>query len=71
MEIKIVGSVTDDGQIEEIESIAKIFAYEQRMKNLHIPIQCQPITVFQHQHKNTSQKPKKLNPIKMCVHGLL
>ena len=30
--IKIVGAVTDENALEEIESIAKVFAYEQRMK---------------------------------------
>ena len=33
MEIKIVGAVTDENALEEIESIAKVFAYEQRMKD--------------------------------------
>jgi hypothetical protein len=32
-EIKIVGAVTDENGLEEIEDIAKIFAYEQRMKD--------------------------------------
>ena len=31
-DIKIVGAVTDENALEEIESIAKVFAYEQRMK---------------------------------------
>jgi hypothetical protein len=30
--VKIVGAVSDEGSLEEIESIAKVFAYEQRMK---------------------------------------
>jgi len=42
-EIKIVGAVTDENALEEIENIAKVFAYEQRMKdytsNLYIPKQ--------------------------------
>jgi hypothetical protein len=33
VEIKIVGAVTDENALEEIESIAKVFAYEQRMKD--------------------------------------
>ena len=33
MEIKIVGAVTDENALEEIENIAKVFAYEQRMKD--------------------------------------
>jgi hypothetical protein len=32
-EIKIVGAVTDENALEEIESIARVFAYEQRMKD--------------------------------------
>lgn len=33
VEIKIVGAVTDENALEEIEDIAKVFAYEQRMKD--------------------------------------
>ena len=40
-DIKIVGAVTDENALEEIESIMKVFAYEQRMKDytslIHIP----------------------------------
>jgi hypothetical protein len=32
-EIKIVGAVTDENALEEIEDIAKVFAYEQHMKD--------------------------------------
>jgi hypothetical protein len=32
LSVKIVGAVSDEGSLEEIESIAKVFAYEQRMK---------------------------------------
>jgi len=32
-EIKIVGAVSDESALEEIENIAKVFAYEQRMKD--------------------------------------
>lgn len=32
-EIKIVGAVTDENGLEEIEDIAKVFAYEQHMKD--------------------------------------
>ena len=38
MEIKIVGAVTDENALEEIESIAKVFAYEQRMKDYTAPL---------------------------------
>jgi hypothetical protein len=37
-EIKIVGAVTDENALEEIESIAKVFAYEQRMKDYTVPL---------------------------------
>ncbi len=33
MDIKIVGAVSDENALEEIENIAKVFAYEQRMKD--------------------------------------
>jgi hypothetical protein len=33
VDIKIVGAVTDENALEEIENIAKVFAYEQRMKD--------------------------------------
>jgi len=31
--IKIVGAVTDENALEEIESIMRVFVYEQRMKD--------------------------------------
>jgi len=33
VDIKIVGTVTDENGLDEIESIMQIFAYEQRMKD--------------------------------------
>ena len=38
MEIKIVGSIPDENTLDEIQSIAKIFIYEQRMKQFNYPI---------------------------------
>ena len=38
MEIKIVGSIPDEDTLDEIQSIAKIFIYEQRMKHFSHPI---------------------------------
>jgi hypothetical protein len=35
--VKIVGAVSDEGSLEEIENIAKVFAYEQRMKQYTSP----------------------------------
>jgi hypothetical protein len=33
VDIKIVGAVTDENALEEIENIAQVFAYEQRIKD--------------------------------------
>lgn len=43
-EIKIVGAIADENALEEIENIAKVFAYEQRMKDYTVllPPQHQP-----------------------------
>ena len=74
MDIKIVGSVTDESQIEEIEGIAKIFAYEQRMKYLNIPIHYNnPIkkTTPTNTKTNTLVSASKQNHvINLQVHGL-
>ncbi len=37
MEIKIVGSIPDENTLNEIQSIVKIFIYEQRMKHFNYP----------------------------------
>ena len=38
IDIKIVGAVTDETALEEIENVAKVFAYEQRMKGYTSPL---------------------------------
>ena len=38
VEIKIVGSIPDENTLNEIQSIAKVFVYEQRMKDFKYPI---------------------------------
>jgi hypothetical protein len=49
-EIKIVGAVTDENALEEIENIAKVFAYEQRMKDytpvLQTPYPAKKVTII-------------------------
>lgn len=49
-EIKIVGAVTDENALEEIENIAKVFAYEQRMKDYtpmyHTPYQPKKVPIL-------------------------
>ncbi len=37
IEIKIVGSIPDEDTLGEIQNIAKIFIYEQRMKQFNYP----------------------------------
>ncbi len=34
IEIKIGGTITDDSELDQIQKIAKVFAYEQRMKQV-------------------------------------
>ena len=53
MEIKIVGSIPDENSLDEIQSIAKVFVYEQRMKNFKYPIK-----------ENNPIKKKVINPFK-------
>ena len=55
MDIKIVGAVTDENALEEIESIAKVFAYEQRMKDYTFPLQQQHLI-----KKQAVNKAKKM-----------
>lgn len=53
-----MGAVTDESALEEIENIAKVFAYEQRMKDytplLRVPYQAKkvPITPVKKQGEN-------------------
>jgi len=51
MEIRIVGSITDEHELDQIQSIAKIVVYEQRMKHFHIP---------NYQNKNLTMKFNKV-----------
>jgi hypothetical protein len=43
-DIKIVGAVTDQNAVEEIEDIAKVFAYEQHMKGYTLPLHTQHLS---------------------------
>ncbi|MCK4365308.1 MAG: hypothetical protein KAW45_04605 [Thermoplasmatales archaeon] len=38
VDIKIVGLISDEEELDEIQSIAKIFVYEQRMKCFKYPV---------------------------------
>jgi hypothetical protein len=42
VDIKIVGTVTDENGLDEIEEIMKVFAYEQRMKDSMPLVHTQP-----------------------------
>ncbi len=57
-EIKIVGAVSDENSLEEIENIAKVFAYEQRMKDY---------TSLLHQQHQT--KKLIISPVKKTVNN--
>jgi hypothetical protein len=56
-EIKIVGAIADENALEEIEEIAKLFAYEQRMKDYTtlLPIQHQPEKIEQNNVKKIGE----------------
>ncbi|MBN2600344.1 MAG: hypothetical protein JXA75_07380 [Candidatus Thermoplasmatota archaeon] len=72
IEIRIVGAITDENALEEIEDIAKIFSYEQRMKDyipvLQIPYQVEkkPIINDKEQQRQTKviQNPGPRIPVK-------
>jgi inner membrane protein involved in colicin E2 resistance len=59
-EIKIVGAVTDENTLEEIENIAKVFAYEQRMKDytplLRTPYQAKKVKIVNEKKIEGSSK---------------
>ncbi|MEM0467238.1 MAG: hypothetical protein QXX20_06550 [Candidatus Thermoplasmatota archaeon] len=71
IKIKIVGAVTEDTQLEEIESIAKIFAYEQRMKEFHSPKSYPTLQLLNNPPINKTKKPEKITSVQFFVHGLL
>jgi len=57
--VKIVGAVSDEVSLEEIESIAKVFAYEQRMKQYAHP----PKEPFQAKMTNPDMTHKTTRPL--------
>jgi len=48
MEVKIVGFVTDEDTLEEIQNIAKVFVYEQHMKRFTLPFRSEHSPQRQH-----------------------
>jgi hypothetical protein len=64
IEIKIVGSITDENALEEIEDIAKIFSYEQRMKDF-IPMSQTP---YQEKKQQVIKKKEQPGQTKVIQH---
>ena len=61
VEIKIVGSIPDENTLNEIQSIAKIFVYEQRMKDFKYPIkENRQIRKKQIKHYNKTRNHQKI-----------
>jgi predicted alpha/beta superfamily hydrolase len=73
-DIKIVGAVTDENALEEIEDIAKIFAYEQRMKDytplLHPPFQAKKVKTIEEKKPGESNKFIERYQSRILVKGL-
>jgi hypothetical protein len=63
--VKIVGAVSDEDSLEEIESIAKVFALELRMK-LYASPQKEP---FRAKIPNPDMTPKTTTPIQRLATG--
>jgi len=42
MEMNIVGAANDEEMAQEIEDIAKVFVYEQHMKDFTVPLRPRP-----------------------------
>ena len=62
IEIKIVGSIADENALEEIEDIAKIFSYEQRMKD-YIPVLQTPYQAEKKPIMNDKRQRRQTNVI--------
>ena len=73
-DIKIVGAVSDQDDLDEIESIAKVFAYEQRMKSYTSPLHAQykaTKTIRNPERKiQTGQQLRPSTPPHILVKGL-
>ena len=75
MEIKIVGSIPDETSLDEIQNIAKVFVYEQRMKNFNYPIKDnisktkKPLQLFKKIDSHQKNSPNYLSHV--MVKGLV
>ncbi len=73
-DIKIVGAVTDENALEEIENIAKVFAYEQRMKDytplLRPSFQTKKVKITEEKKQGESKKYIESYQPRILVKGL-
>jgi hypothetical protein len=73
-DIKIVGAVTDESALEEIENIAKVFAYEQRMKDytpvLRPPYQAKKIKIIKEKEVGEQTRLIQNTSPRVLVKGL-
>ena len=69
-----MGAVTDENALEEIEDIAKIFAYEQRMKDytplLHPPFQAKKVKTIEEKKPGENNKFIESFQPRILVKGL-
>jgi len=60
LEIKIVGAIPDADTLNELQHIAKVFAYEQHMKHFDYPkqdtklLQIKPLKLYKKVHDNNT-----------------
>ena len=74
VEVKIVGLISDEDELDQIQSIAKIFVYEQRMKCFQYPIKNKTLMEkkFINHKKNSTFKKNGYNKIiRFTVRGLV
>jgi hypothetical protein len=73
-DIKIVGAVTDENALEEIESIMKVFAYEQRMKDytslLHTQHLAKEVKIIDEKKMGENNKFLQITQPHILVKGL-
>lgn len=73
-EIKIVGAVSDENGLEEIENIARVFAYTQRMKDytpaLRPTQETKKVTIIKEKKTGESSKYTERFQPRILVKGL-
>ncbi|MFO7677701.1 MAG: hypothetical protein R6V50_04900 [Thermoplasmatota archaeon] len=60
MEINIVGSITDEDTLDEIQHIAKIFVYEQHMKGFNYPKKIDTNFSIKKDDRKNKNQPKSI-----------